>query len=265
MADATPTPPPLIPYQSPPDRAPRIYDPLLSLAYHTEMKCVVCLDCRMVILSKQVRAHIVNADHRPKVGEVGEESFVIAEVKKDVEAYLENLVLDDKQIRRPMSGTAAVAYPWLEEPQKGFFCKICNDYAGQTKETMRKHLHMKAPCRSSRRDLDKTSNEKLMEECLVQRFGPGTRNPINSYFRVIPNVSAETGTWFRGVVSSRPDPLKNGAPLYTSDIRSKCLTYLPFQQRRNGQKLCMDIPGGRWSRALAYPLRTTSSSVVYSL
>jgi hypothetical protein len=218
MADATLTPPLLIPYQSPPGCAPRIYDPLLSLAYHTEMKCVVCLDCRMAVPSKQIRGHIVNADHRPKIGEVGEESFVIANVKKDIEAYLENLILDDGQIRRPVPGSAALAYPWLEEPQKGFVCKICNDYAGQTKETMRKHLNMKSTCRSSRRDLDKTSNEQLMEECLVQRFGPGTRNPINSYFRVIPNVSAETGTWFRNVISSRSDPLKKGAYLYTCDI-----------------------------------------------
>lgn len=191
------------------------YDPLLSLAYHTEMKCIVCFDCRMAIPSKHIKGHITNADHRPKVGEG---KLIVPHLKRDLDEYLSALVLDDNQVQRPAPKSVIPPYTWLEKPQKGWVCKICNDYACQTQETMRKHLNMTGTCRSSDRSSDKYSNNELMDPCFVQRFGPS--HPFKSYFRVYPNVSVETGTLFTDFLSNLPDSLKEGAPLYSSDTRS---------------------------------------------
>jgi hypothetical protein len=192
------------------------YDPLRALAYHTKMKCIVCLDCRMAIPSKQIKGHIKNADHRPKVGEG---KLIVPHLKSDLDVYLSDLVLDDDQVQRPAPGSVIPPYSWLEKPQKGWVCKICNDYAGQTQETMRKHLKMRGTCRSSHdQSFDEISNSELMDPCSVQRFGPS--HPFKSYFRVYPNVSVETGTQFTDFLSNLPDSLKEGAPLYSSDAKS---------------------------------------------
>lgn len=70
MAERVSLKPMLVHYKSTPgDTSTKIYNPLLSLAYHTTMKCVVCVDCQMVVLAENLGGHLTtNPDHEPKDG-----------------------------------------------------------------------------------------------------------------------------------------------------------------------------------------------------
>jgi hypothetical protein len=71
MAEPISRPPMLVHYyiSTPGHTGTKIYNLLLSLVYHTTMKCVVCVDCQMVVLAENLGGHLTtNLNHKPKDG-----------------------------------------------------------------------------------------------------------------------------------------------------------------------------------------------------
>jgi orsellinic acid/F9775 biosynthesis protein OrsD len=219
MAEPVSPQPILVHYKSPPGPAviANIHNPLFSLAYHTTMKCVVCVDCQMVILAANLPGHMTtNPKHKPKDG-----SRVSApKIQADLREYLGNLDLNYDLVQRPNPGTVVPAYFWLEMPQDGYICTICEDYAAVKKDTLRNHIQGKAGpedggCRAAIHRTDLNWSD-LINPCSVQRFSNNGSGEFKSYFRVYPNVSANTSTRFTDFLSELPDSLKSGASLYRS-------------------------------------------------
>ena len=219
MAERVSLKPMLVHYKSTPgDTSTKIYNPLLSLAYHTTMKCVICVDCQMVVLAENLGEHLTtNPDHKPKDGS----RISIPKILAEIEEYLGNLDLNYELVQRPKPGSVVAPYSWLKNLQEGFICTICDDYSALKEDTLRNHIQgKKGPkdksCRKSLRGLVSMKWSDFMEQCFVQRFSNNGSREFKTYFRVYPNVSANTSTRFTDFLSHLPDSLKKGSSLYHS-------------------------------------------------
>jgi len=182
------------------------------------MKCIVCIACRIVLPTDCVGGHLKNAAHKSG-------KRIVPKLSANLANYIATLDLDDTQVLRPTRGSITPAYTWLEKPKEGWICQICGVYAAAVTDTLRHHVYGKIArghkieaCKDSDPSLQKVRYQDVIEKCVIQRFS--TLNPLATYFRVYPNVSVETGPRFTGFLSSLPDPLKKGVPLYSADARS---------------------------------------------
>ena len=258
----------LVPYKSPPDPAggtTNVHNPLLSLAYHTTLKCVVCVDCQIVILVENLFGHMTNNDHKSKDGSKLSTPIIQANVKE----YLDSLDLNYGLVRRPEPGSIVPAYFWLEKPQNGYECTICEDYAAIKEDTLRNHIQGKnGPAdKGCRKYIQSNLNWKdLMEPCFVQRFSNNGAGEFRSYFRVHPNISVNTSTQFTDFLSELPNSLKSGASLYHSrsgSIQTKEFDLPPFLAKTKWTEIVDGFSVGKMVSSVS--LKSKSDEIFHRL
>ena len=104
------------------------------------MKCIICVDCRMVILASNLVGHLAdNPKHKPIDGT----RISTTKIQADIKEYLESLDLDESLVRRPAPDAIIPAYSSLEKPQSGYRCTIRVDYAAVQKDTLWNHIQEK--------------------------------------------------------------------------------------------------------------------------
>ncbi|KAF9472812.1 hypothetical protein BDN70DRAFT_937909 [Pholiota conissans] len=213
----------LIPYKQPTDITLQV-NPLRSLAYHTVLRCIVCVDCRVVLFSPgNFHNHILNHFRESKLVHASAGSSIDEPIRNELWRYLETLTLANT-IERPPPRSIISPYSWLRREVAGWICTLCHDYASELHDTVRKHIATYiGPCNSKYMILKPSADgwKKYAEKCRVQRFGDSTgKYGLRTSFRVYPQVQPDSSSYFKEFLSSMPEYLKNGAPLCPIDSAS---------------------------------------------